>query len=601
VSLFSSAGTAAFLCLFEGDKETKRIPVAKNRNCFEATVPGIKAGNAYGFRVDGPWAPEQGHFYDTSKLLVDPFATRLSKPFAYDPSLSLYGVDTAALVPKGIVEAPQSELPLRKVQRPDFIYELGVKSFTKLHPDVPLEKRGTIAALAEPAIIAHLKSLGVDTIELMPIHAWIDERHLARLGLHNAWGYNAIQFMAPDPRLCPGGWAELRAAVATLHAHNIQVIIDVVYNHSGESDIFGPILSFRGLDNNTYYAQTDGILHNDAGCGNVLALNTPEVTQMVLQSLRHMALQCGVDGFRFDLATVLGRTENGFEPDAPLIQAITSDPVLGSRILIAEPWDVGPGGYRLGNFPATWLEWNDQYRDGSRRFWRGEPNSVNQMATRLCGSSDIFATRKPSASVNFIAAHDGFTLKDLVTYAAKHNEANGEENRDGNSSEVTWPGGDASALLATLFISRGTVMLTGGDEFGRIQDGNNNAYAQDNELTWLNWEKADLKLQAFVTNLAKLRHELAPWLPDEFVKADESSWFGADGKPLDWENPQLRFLGLLLTRDNNRLAIVLNSADEAVPFPLRAKKRLSWIRRFCSSDEPGCAATSACVFEERKT
>ncbi len=598
MALFSSVGTAAWICFFDGDTETQRFALGKTGDVFAALVPNIKAGDHYGFRVDGPWNPAQGYFFDKQKLLVDPFATRLTKAFAYDPALSKFGVDTAALVPKGIVKAETPNISPRQVKQPEFIYELGIKSFTMLHPDVPAQKRGTVAALTEPAVVQHLKSLGVDTVEIMPIHAWIDERHLLPLGLHNAWGYNAIQFLAPDPRLCPGGWDDLRAATDALHAAGLQLIVDVVYNHTGESDLGGPTLSLRGLDNTTYYAQSNGRLHNDTGCGNTLSLNTPEVTHMVLQSMRHLVSACGVDGFRFDLATVLGRTKSGFANDAPLIKAIAADDILKSRILIAEPWDVGPGGYRLGNFPNGWLEWNDQYRDGTRRFWRGSPFAANQMATRLCGSSDIFAGRAPSASINFIAAHDGFTLRDLVSYDTKLNDANGEGNRDGNAGEVTWKGGNVRALLATLFLSRGTVMLTAGDEFGRTQKGNNNAYAQDNALTWLDWQNRDLALQAFVQDLGKFRRDFAPWFADAFLKPEQATWFGPKGKPVNWQEAAANVLGLLMTDGEKRLALVFNASGQPLSFPLPESSGKNWVRRFCSSDGTGCPARSVTVFEE---
>ena len=598
VALFSSVGTAAWICLFDGDKETKRLALGKTGDVFAASVPDIKAGDHYGFRVDGPWSPAQGYLFDKQKLLVDPFATRLSKAFAYDPALSKFGVDTAALVPKGIVMAQTPNIPPRQVKKPEFIYELGIKSFTMLHPDVPPQKRGTVAALAEPAVLQHLKALGVDTIEIMPIHAWIDERHLLPLGLHNAWGYNAIQFMAPDPRLCPGGWDDLRTATDALHAAGLQLIVDVVYNHTGESDLGGPTLSLRGLDNTTYYAQSNGRLHNDTGCGNTLSLNTPEVTHMVLHSMRHLVSACGVDGFRFDLATVLGRTDAGFANDAPLIKAIAADDILKSRILIAEPWDVGPGGYRLGNFPKGWLEWNDQYRDGVRRFWRGAPFSANQLATRLCGSSDIFGGRSPSASVNFVAAHDGFTLHDLVSYESKLNDANGEGNRDGNAAEVTWKGGNVRALLATLFLSRGTIMMTAGDEFGRTQKGNNNAYAQDNALIWLDWQNRDPALQAFVQGLSKFRRDFAVWFADEFPSSDEAAWFNIAGAPMDWQAGSASVLGLLLTRQEKRVALVFNASSATVAFPLPVGEGRSWQRRFCSATGEECPAHAVAVFEE---
>ncbi len=556
----------------------------------------MKVGDAYGFRVEGPWQPNLGHRFDVSKLLIDPFAFMIDRPYIYRPELTQRNFDTAALVPKAIVCPPLPDLPLRKITRPKMIYELGVKSFTKLNPDVAAEIRGTISALAEPAIIAHLQALHVDTIELMPINPWIDERHLVALGLHNAWGYNSVQFGALDPRLAPGGLQELRDTIAVLHDNGIQVILDVVFNHSGESDQFGPSLSFRGLDNASYYAQTDGELHNDSGCGNTLALNQPAAMDMVLQTLRNFVLKCGVDGFRFDLATTLGRTQNGFEKDAPLLKAIEADTILNSRILIAEPWDVGPGGYQLGNFPPNWFEWNDQYRDDVRKFWRGDGWAANHLATRLSGSSDIFQSRTPSASVNFVAAHDGFTLRDLVTYQAKQNLANGEHNRDGNASEVTWPKGDVRALLATLFLSRGTIMLTAGDEFGRSQKGNNNAYAQDNDSTWLQWRDMDLELLAFVRSLGQLRKRLEFFFSDDFLTAETAFWFDQLGEALDWSKSDLHYVGLKLSRDNRLCCIILNRSMTDFPTLPKCLNGPKLRLLFNSRSKKHVAAQSVTVF-----
>ncbi len=543
----------------------------------------MKIGSAYGFRVDGPWQPVLGHRFDVSKLLVDPFAETLDGPYIYRPELTQRGVDTAPFVPKAIVSAPLADLPLRKTNTPQFIYELGVKSFSLRHLDVTAEKRGTVAALAEPVIIAHLKSLHVDTVELMPINPWIDERHLAAAGLHNAWGYNSIQFMALDPRLAPGGLVELRDTVAVLHEHGLQVVLDMVFNHSGESDQFGPCLSFRGLDNASYYAHSNGELHNDAGCGNTLSLNAAPALDMVLRVLRNFVLKCGVDGFRFDLATVLGREASGYSMRAPLLLAIENDPVLNSRILIAEPWDVGPGGYQLGHFPDRWLEWNDKFRDDVRRFWRGDAGSANHLATRLAGSSDIFHNRKPSNSINFVAAHDGFTLRDVVSFTAKQNHANGENNSDGKADEITWPHGDVRALLATLFLSRGTIMLTAGDEFGRSQNGNNNAYAQDNETTWLDWAERDVDLMAFVKTLAEIRTEVLFFFGDEFITPQQAFWFGQGGTWLDWSKPDLRFIGLQVAHEQQHAAIVINRGPTEVAFPLKNRNGRHWSQYWSSS------------------
>ena len=385
----------------------------------------------YGLRADGPFDPAQGHRFDPAKLLVDPYAAALDRPFAWHPDLAAprnAARDTAPLVPKAIVTAPMPQAPRAAPRQPGFIYEIAVKAFSQRHPDLPQAMRGTVAALAHPLMIEHLRRIGVDTVELMPIAAWIDERHLPALGLANGWGYNPVTFMAPDPRLAPGGLAEIRQAVQALQDADIRVLLDIVLNHTGESDTQGATLSLRGLDNALYYRHAEddpGRLVNDTGCGNTLALDRAPVVQLAADTLRHWAGQTGVDGFRFDLATVLGRTDQGFDSHAPLFKAIEQDALLSGLTYVAEPWDVGSGGYRLGQFPGGWHEWNDRYRDDVRRFWRGKVDGAGQFATRLAGSSDIFAAtgRAPSRSVNFIAAHDGFTLRDLVSYEAKHNQA----------------------------------------------------------------------------------------------------------------------------------------------------------------------------------
>jgi glycogen debranching enzyme len=592
--VYSKHATAIWFCLFEGNRETQKIPLVKSGDYFCGTIAGLKLGDIYGLRADGPWQPELGHLFDASKLLVDPLARLLNHPFAYHPELGQRGVDTAQFVPKAVVSDELPDLPLRKTTTPHNIYEVGVKSFSQLNPKISLKNRGALAALAEPEAISHLKTLGIDTVELMPLHAWIDERHLHVLGLSNAWGYNAVQFMALDPRLCPHGWADLKHVVNVLHQNNIQVVLDVVFNHTGESDVFGPTLSFRGLDNLSYYAQSNGQLHNDAGCGNSLSLNASAVADMVLHSMRQLVLKTGLDGYRFDLATALGRLPTGFAPHAPLLQAISNDPILSTRILIAEPWDVGPGGYQLGQFPKQWLEWSDKYRDDVRRFWRGDDWSANSLATRICGSADVFGGRAPSASVNFIAAHDGFTLRDLTLFSSKQNYANGEDNRDGNSSEITWLGGNTRALLATLFLSRGTPMITAGDEFGRSQNGNNNAYAQDNSISWLNWEKCDLELLQFVKTLIALRKNLSEWFADEFVSGDASSWFGLNGEALNWHQPHTKFVVFVQTNVKAQLAIAFNNQATECALGLAGK----WKRLFTSGNGENCPQYSVSVFLE---
>jgi glycogen operon protein len=602
VAVYSAHAERIFFCLYDshGKRKLHRFELPRQKEGVHfGFIAGVREGMRYGLRAEGPWRPQEGHRFDVSKLLVDPYATALDRPYAFHPGLCEHGRDTADLMPKGIIGAACPKVERAPPRLPEWIYELPVKAFSKRHPGIAPEKRGTVAALAEPAALEHFKTLGVDTIELMPLMAWIDERHLHALGLSNAWGYNPVTFFAPDPRLAPGGFSEISATVATLHAHGIQVLLDVVLNHTGESDAAGPTLSFRGLDNSVWYRHVHGAPVNDTGCGNTVALDHPMVAGYAVAALRHWVEATGIDGFRFDLATVMGRGSDGFHADAPLIRAINADPVLSRSILIAEPWDIGPGGYQLGNFPPRWLEWNDKYRDDVRRFWRGDGFSANTLATRLAGSSDVFHGKHPSNSVNFISAHDGFTLADLTRYAHKDNMANGEGNRDGKSDEVTWPGGQVRALLTTLFLSRGTPMLTAGDEMGRSQRGNNNAYAQDNDLTWLNWENADRTLIDFTSRLVALRHRHPLLMEDRFLSGDgDAQWFGADGRTPDWSMPGNRFLGLLLTGKHEQLAIAVNGGSEATDLPLTGG---GWKRLFSSGTGAGCPAHSVTLFSAIST
>jgi glycogen operon protein len=517
-----------WLCLFDDADREIRHAMTRDGDDWIVDVPA-PAGTRYGYRADG--APP----FDRAKLLVDPRATQLDRPFIYEPGLAEFGHDTAAIVPRAIVTDP---LPPVRQRPPVFtpgglIYELNVRGFTMRHPDVPEEIRGTVAALAHPSVVAHLQKIGVDAVELMPIVAWIDERHLPPLGLRNAWGYNPVVPMALDPRLCPGGTAELRATVAALRGAGIGTILDLVLNHTGESDLRGPTLSFRGLDDAAYAKAPCGTLINDAGTGNTLDFGHAPVRELALATLRHFVDQAGVDGFRFDLAPILARSP-GFDPAAPIFAAIAADPLLADRIMIAEPWDVGPGGYQLGNFPETWLEWNDRFRDDVRRFWRGD-GSAGALATRVAGSTDLFGGTQ-TRTVNFVAAHDGYTLADTVAYTSRHNEANGESNRDGHADEVSWDAGAgrsavARALLATLFASRGTIMLTAGDEFGRTQRGNNNAYAQDNAITWLDWSARDRDLENHVAELAAWRRA-RPAVSDPAIRHD-LTWKDLNGGTME--------------------------------------------------------------------
>jgi glycogen operon protein len=533
------------LCLFDGAQE-HRVAMTREGDVWSATVPGTD--HLYGYRTHGEYDPARNLWFDPAKLLVDPYALELDRPFAQSPCLTQFGEDTADIVPRARVVAPLTATPAPPLFQPGrLIYEVNVRGFTMRHPAIPPEQRATLAALAHPAVLDHLRKLGVAAVELMPITAAIDERHLPPLGLRNAWGYNPVVPMALCPERVPGGVAELVATIAALREAGIGVILDLVFNHMGESDVHGGTLSFRGLDPDAYARAADGTLINDAGTGNTLDASRPSIRAMMIDTLRHFA-RAGVDGFRFDLAPVLARGP-GFDPQAPIFAEIAADPILSTRVMIAEPWDIGPGGYQLGNFPEHWLEWNDRYRDQVRHFWRGDGRS-GDLATRVAGSADVF-TGSSSRSVNFVAAHDGFTLADLVAYAGRHNQANGENNRDGHGDEVSWnhgtegPSDDPAireararsvrSMLATLFLSRGTPMLTAGDEFGRSQSGNNNGYAQDNETTWLDWENRDGALEDFVAALSAFRRDTPLDWTNLLADAEWRTLSGDQMTPGDWE------------------------------------------------------------------
>ncbi len=583
VAVASANATAVDVCFFdEADVEIARHRLTERTDdVFHGFIPGIEPGARYGLRVTGPWAPDRGHRFNPHKLLVDPYARRLDRPFRLVPELfdaRIHGaaedhVDSAPFVPKAIVEAAPEPLPVERpaiAPKDRVIYECHVKGLTALHPEVPEAIRGTFAALGHPAVVEHFVRLGVNVVEIMPIWAGLDERHLGALGLTNYWNYNPVVPFAPDPRFAPGGWAEVRAAVDALHAAGIAVILDVVLNHTGESDHLGPTVSLRGIDNALYYRLRPDDLSryiDDSGCGNGLELTRYAVLSLGIGALRHAALAGGFDGFRYDLATALGRRPEGFELDAPFLSAVRSDPILSRLIHVAEPWDIGPGGYQVGGFPAGWPEWNDKFRDAVRRFWRGDRGMVGEMATRLSGSTDIFGgrRRRTSDGVNFVTAHDGFTLADLVSHAAKHNEANGEGNRDGTDANNSWNHGvegasdeprvvaargrDVRALLATLMTARGVPMLSMGDEAGRSQKGNNNAYAQDNPLSWFDWEGADQRLIDYVGALVRLRLEHPAFTDDHAPSGrpigtsgvPDVEWRRFDGRGFevdDWHDPE---------------------------------------------------------------
>ena len=685
VAIPAPCADALFLCVFDG---TGSREVARHRltgrtgDVFHGHLPGVTPGTRYGLRADGPWAPERGLRFNPAKLLLDPWARELDRPFALHASLFDTGpqpdaTDSAPHMPKGIVTMPMpgavahgacarphlmpaarttdampaalsgsgadpdgaeraprmTETALQEMgptgvgaqtgatpPAARVIYELHVRGFTKRHPDIPEAIRGTFAALGHPAAVAHLVRLGVTHVELLPCAAWVDERHLPALGLSNHWGYNPVGFLAPDPRLAPGGMAEIRAAVAALHAAGIGVILDIVLNHSGESDEHGPTLSLRGLGDTAWYrAHPDdpGRYANDAGCGNTLALDRPWPLRLAMDAMRHWVEAAGLDGLRLDLATTLGRRDAGFDPHAPLLLAMRQDPVLRDRLIIAEPWDIGPGGYQLGAFPAGWAEWNDRFRDGVRRFWRGDAGALGELATRLAGSGDVFGARPSHDSLNYVTAHDGFTLADLVSHADRHNEANGEHNRDGTSDNLSWNNGaegatddpailarrraDARALLATLLSARGTPMLAMGDEAGRSQRGNNNAYCQDNALSWFDWAGADDERIAFAARLVAARrahpalHAAAPLTgAQDGAGEPDVRWLRPDGAAMqDHEWPHARSLAMLLRAADDRALVAINGSADAHPLALpQPRWGLAW-RLVADSADPGREGAAA--------
>jgi glycogen operon protein len=598
-AVYSESATNIWVSIYdEQDQETDRFELDVHQDNIRAgLVAGLTAGTRYGLRADGPYDPDQGYFFDPMKLLVDPYAKRLDRVFVRSPRLRLdraEAVDTAPLIPKAIVVGLGNENILPRKKAPGLFYEMNVRGYTMRHPSVQGPLRGTIAALTTQRVIDHLKYIGVDTLQLMPTAAWIDEGHLPVLGLTNAWGYNPVAYSAIDPRLAPRGPQELRVMTDLYRKNGISVILDVVYNHTGESDAQGPMLSLMGLDAKTYYrfVEVDGKQHlvNDTGTGNTLRCDHPATQRLVIDSLRYWVEEMGVSGFRFDLATVLGR-DPGFNPNAEMLKKIKADPVLSQCILVAEPWDPGPGGYALGQFGKEFREHNDTYRDDIREFWRGENGKIGALAGKVAGSAEIFnfAGRKPSHGVNLLAVHDGFTLRDLVSYQDKHNEANGESNRDGHSHNASWNCGvegetddegiiaarkrDVRALLATLFLSRGVPLLQQGDEMFRSQHGNNNAYAQDNEITWLDWENADGDLVDFVSALTKFRKAHQTLTHDHFLSGQEKAgirdvvWLHPDGREMndgDWNDSGASVLGMHLRHKDDEVLVWFNRRVEPV-------------------------------------
>lgn len=629
-ALFSLHAEAVTLCLFDagGQQELQCLPLtAQTAGVWHGYLPGAQPGLIYGYRVHGPHDPARGHRFNPAKLLLDPYARALAGEFRDDavqygfdpaaPHLPSNADNAARALKARVIDEPfdwQSDALPRIPWARTVVYEAHVKGLTRQHPAIPEDLRGSYAALAHPAIIAHLQQLGITTLELLPVFAFVDEPRLQRLGLRNYWGYNPIAWFAPEARYWSGRsgttpLSEFREMVKALHAAGIEVILDVVFNHSAESDAHGPMLSLRGIDNAVYYAHNAaGEYENWTGCGNALNLAHPRVVQLVMDSLRYWVNECHVDGFRFDLAVTQGRGPHGFDPAAALFAAIEQDPLLAGCKLIAEPWDIGPGGYQIGRFPAGWREWNDQFRDTLRRFWLHDGASRAQFARRFAASSDLFArpARTPSASVNFLTAHDGFTLADLASYNHKHNLANGEHNRDGHSHNLSWNCGEEGpsadphvnllrrhvrrALLASLLLAQGVPMLLAGDEIGHTQQGNNNAYCQDNAMSWLNWESADAALAGFVAEALAIRREIVALAQDQWwtgkpdaAGTSDVAWLNPSGNVLeahDWDDPAGK---ALMIRLSGNWLLLINASAHQVHFHLPGG---CWRLRLSSADDP---------------
>jgi glycogen operon protein len=633
-AVYSAVAERVELCLFDAaGHQTAAHPLRPGDDgVWHGFLPGCRPGQTYGYRVHGRYAPDAGLRCNPAKLLLDPYARELSGKFRWDDAVfDDNAKDSAAFVPKSVVTEFQAASEFNR-PRPTWsesiIYEANVRGYTMRHPAVPPRDRGKFVGMRNREVLAYLKALGITSLELMPVHAFIDEQHLVERGLRNAWGYNSISFFAPSVRYaCAGAVTEFRDMVRAIHDCGIEVILDVVYNHTGEGGASGPALCFKGLDNLAYYSTEPGdpgTYINDTGCGNTINVDHPRVRQLILDSLRYWHADMGVDGFRFDLAPVLGRHNHGYAVSHPMLEAISRDPILRHAKLIAEPWDPGPGGYQLGHFPRRWAEWNDRYRDSVRRFWRCDAKSAADFASRLHGSSDIFewSGRAPLASINYVASHDGFTLADVVSYEQKHNDANGEDNRDGHAHNfscnygIEGPTGDEAILairrrqrlnmLATLFFSQGTPMLLAGDEFGHSQQGNNNAYAQDNEITWLDWERAasDPDFLADVRRLIRLRKatpllRLRQYVHGRLQDDDgivEIGWFSPQGERMadaDWQNAAS--VSVLISRtaasgQEQRVAILINGTQSQQPFFLPGEH--SWQVAFASAPCPVSAAGS---------
>lgn len=625
-ALFSANAVKVELCLFDAERELTRIELPGHTDqVWHGYLPDAKPGTLYGYRVHGPFDPHKGHRFNPNKLLLDPYARQLhgeliesDTHLAYDATslqqdLTLDFRDNAEYMPKCVVTGPMDKAQHKPPQQDSIIYELHVKGFSQLNPKVPTNLRGTFKGLADDSVLDYLTDLGITCVELLPVHAFVNEPFLTEKGLTNYWGYNTLSFFSLHQAYSSSGQIEeFREMVERFHSRDIEVILDVVYNHTAEGSHLGPTYSFKGIDNASYYMLKPSdprYYMNYSGCGNTLDLRHPRVLQMVMDSLRYWVETMGVDGFRFDLATILGREGEDFAQQGSFFNCVRQDPVLAGVKLIAEPWDVGPCGYQLGRFPSNWMEWNDRFRDTIRRFWRGDAGQLPDLASRLHGSSDLFEQKSalPCASINYLSCHDGFTLLDLVSYEHKNNYANGENNQDGHNTSfganygVEGPTDNKAVkkirkqqqrnMLATLFLAQGTPMLLAGDEFGNSQSGNNNAYCQDNELTWLAWQQDCAKnrsLNEFVRKLIALR-KVHPLLnrreyhhgqkTSKTLQLPDISWLHHEGRQMedkDWHDSTLKSLGMLLVntdegqKDDEALLIILNAHTKTIEFSLPA-------------------------------
>jgi len=641
-ALFSENATGVELSLFDADGHERRVAITERTDqVWHVYLPQARPGLRYGVRVHGPWDPSAGHRFNPAKLLLDPYARAVTETIQWSDALFGYTIghpdadlarddrDSARGMPKGVVVDTAftwgDDRPPRIPWNETVIYELHVKGFTARHPDVAKELRGTYSGLVAPAALDYLRGLGVTAVELMPIHHFVSDKHLVDRGLTNYWGYNSLGFFAPDFRYASSRGAgdqvrEFKTMVKSLHDAGIEVILDVVYNHTAEGNHLGPTLSFRGIDNAAYYRLVPDnrrYYMDYTGCGNTLAMTHPRTLQLIMDSLRYWIQEMHVDGFRFDLASALARELDDVDRLGAFFDIIHQDPVISQVKLIAEPWDLGEGGYQVGNFPVLWAEWNGIYRDTVRAFWKGDEGQAGGVAYRLTGSSDLYGHggRRPYASINFVTAHDGFTLNDLVSYNDKHNEANGEDNRDGHDHNLSWncgvegPTDDVKIgalrarqmrnFLATLLLSQGVPMLSGGDEIARTQRGNNNAYCQDNDLSWFDWklDRPRRELLDFVRYVIQLRREHPGLRRQKFFfgrrirgsEVKDLSWFRPDGHEMtdeDWANPFTRCFGLRLAGDaiaevdadgapivDDTLMILVNAYHESIGFVLPAHRR----------------------------